>query len=120
MHLPAPMGFLYRLVSGILRYIMETAVVRSPGRSPACIAPWQAGSILNSGGFSIELTCAGHAKRRRKLLVGGEYQILGERMSNMPAEPVFGLPPTSLLMRALNRMIGASTCVVPGLMSYRL
>lgn len=56
----------------------------------------------------------------RKLLEDHGYQIVEERMTNMPVELALGLSPTSLLTKSIHRILRVFTVLMPGLMGYQI
>lgn len=59
-------------------------------------------------------------KTARRLLEENGYAIVEERETVIPVELVLGLPPESLLMRMLNRMLALATWAMPGLFGYQI
>ena len=56
----------------------------------------------------------------RRLLEENGYQIVEERITNMPLELALGASPTGLLMRAMHRTLRVFTRLMPGLLGYQI
>ena len=56
----------------------------------------------------------------RKLLEDHGYRIVEERMTSMPVDLALGISPTSLLSRAIHRVLWVLTVLMPGLMGYQI
>jgi len=56
----------------------------------------------------------------RNLLEDHGYRIVEERMTSMPVDLALGISPTSLLSRAIHRVLRVFTVLMPGLMGYQI
>jgi len=56
----------------------------------------------------------------RRLLEDQGYQIVEERMTNMPVDLALGISPTSLLAKTIHRVLRVLTVLMPGLMGYQI
>jgi 2-polyprenyl-3-methyl-5-hydroxy-6-metoxy-1,4-benzoquinol methylase len=56
----------------------------------------------------------------RKLLEDHGYQIVEKRMTNMPVDLALGISPTSIVTRAIHRVLRVFTVLMPGLMGYQI
>jgi SAM-dependent methyltransferase len=56
----------------------------------------------------------------RRLLEENGYQIVEERITNMPLELALGASPTGLLMRVMHRTLRVFTRLMPGLLGYQI
>ena len=56
----------------------------------------------------------------RRLLEDQGYQIVEERMTNMPLDLALGISPTSFVSKAIHRVLRVFTVLMPGLMGYQI
>ncbi len=58
-------------------------------------------------------------KTARRLIEQSGYRIIGSKMTIVPLELIFGIPPENAAVRFLGRLLAAATGLLPGLLGYQ-